>query len=95
MIRTIRLAAIPGDGIGPEVLGEAQRVLEVVVASTGTSIDTTTYDLGARRWLATGELLPESVLAEIRGHDAILLGAAGPRLAGRRSARPARRRTRC
>ena len=77
MIHTIRLAAIPGDGIGPEVLAEAQRVLEVVVASTGISVDTTTYDLGARRWLATGELLPESVLAEIRGHDAILLGAVG------------------
>ena len=77
MIHTIRLAAIPGDGIGPEVLAEAQRVLEIVAVGAGTKIDTTTYDLGARRWLASGELLPESVLAEIRGHDAILLGAVG------------------
>ena len=77
MIDSIRLAAIPGDGIGPEVLAEAQRVLEVVAAGAGARVDITTYDLGARRWLATGELLPDSVLAEIRGHDAILLGAVG------------------
>jgi 3-isopropylmalate dehydrogenase len=77
VIHTIRLAAIPGDGIGPEVLAEAHRVLEIVVAGAGAHVETTTYDLGARRWLATGELLPASVLAEIRGHDAILLGAIG------------------
>jgi 3-isopropylmalate dehydrogenase len=69
----MRLAVIPGDGIGPEVIGEALKVLGEVVPHA----DTTNYDLGAARWHATGELLPESVLAELRQHDAILLGAVG------------------
>jgi 3-isopropylmalate dehydrogenase len=69
----MRLAVIPGDGIGPEVISEALKVLDEV-APDG---ETTPYDLGAARWHATGELLPESVLAELRQHDAILLGAVG------------------
>jgi 3-isopropylmalate dehydrogenase len=69
----MRLAVIPGDGIGPEVIGEALKVLNEVVPHT----ETTPYDLGAARWHATGELLPESVLGELRQHDAILLGAVG------------------
>ncbi|MEP6696823.1 MAG: 3-isopropylmalate dehydrogenase [Pseudonocardiales bacterium] len=69
----MRLAVIGGDGIGPEVLGEALKVLDVV----RPDIDATDYDLGARRWHQTGEALPDSVLEEIRGHDAILLGAVG------------------
>ncbi|MGZ4554692.1 MAG: 3-isopropylmalate dehydrogenase [Mycobacteriaceae bacterium] len=69
----MKLAVIPGDGIGPEVVGEALKVLDVVVPGA----DLTTFDLGATRWHATGELLPESVIAELRGHDAILLGAVG------------------
>jgi 3-isopropylmalate dehydrogenase len=73
--RTIRLAVIGGDGIGPEVVAEAIKVLRA--AATGVTIETTDYDLGARRWQRTGETLPASVLAEISGHDAILLGAVG------------------
>src|ERR687894_92261 len=69
----MRLAVIPGDGIGPEVIDEALKVLTEVVPD----IATTTYDLGAARWHSTGELLPESVLTELGGHDAILLGAVG------------------
>ena len=69
----MRLAVIPGDGIGPEVIDEALKVLNEV--SPGA--ETTTYDLGAARWHATGELLPESVLTELQEHDAILLGAVG------------------
>jgi 3-isopropylmalate dehydrogenase len=68
----VRLAVIPGDGIGPEVVAEALKVLSVV-----SSVDATEYDLGARRWLATGETLPDAVLEELRGYDAILLGAVG------------------
>jgi 3-isopropylmalate dehydrogenase len=75
MTDTIRLAVIPGDGIGQEVVAEALKVLRV--AAGQTSIETTEYDLGARRWHATGETLPDSVLEEIRGQDAILLGAIG------------------
>ncbi|QLL09076.1 3-isopropylmalate dehydrogenase [Mycobacterium vicinigordonae] len=68
-----KLAVIPGDGIGPEVIDEALKVLDAVKPG----IETTTYDLGARRYHATGEVLPESVVPELRQHDAILLGAIG------------------
>jgi len=71
---TPTLAVIPGDGIGPEVTAEALKVLEV---ASPVTFESTRYDLGAERYLATGEVLPDSVLAEIRGHDAILLGAVG------------------
>ncbi|MEJ7832293.1 MAG: 3-isopropylmalate dehydrogenase [Nocardioides sp.] len=75
---TLDLAVIPGDGIGQEVTAEALKVLEVA-APTGVKFAPTRYDLGAERYLASGEVLPDSVLAEIRGHDAILLGAVGGR----------------
>jgi 3-isopropylmalate dehydrogenase len=71
----IRLAVISGDGIGPEVVAEALKVLRA--ATPDVTFDTTDYDLGARRWHRTGETLPDAVLEEIRGHDAILLGAVG------------------
>ncbi|KQW53629.1 3-isopropylmalate dehydrogenase [Nocardioides sp. Root1257] len=73
---TIRLAVIPGDGIGQEVTAEALKVLEVA-SPAGVKFEQTRYDLGAERYLATGEVLPDSVLGEIREHDAILLGAVG------------------
>ncbi|BCI52562.1 3-isopropylmalate dehydrogenase [Mycolicibacterium litorale] len=70
---TMNLAIIAGDGIGPEVIGEAVKVLDAVVPN----VEKTSYDLGARRYHATGEILPDSVLEEIKAHDAILLGAIG------------------
>ena len=69
----MKLAVIGGDGIGPEVVAEAVKVLDAVVPG----VQKTTYDLGAHRFHATGELLPDPVLAELREHDAILLGAVG------------------
>ncbi len=69
----MKLAVIPGDGIGVEVTDVALRVLDAVVGK----VDTTRYDLGATLYNRTGELLPDSVLAELRGQDAILLGAIG------------------
>src|SRR5918912_4319441 len=72
----IRLAVVAGDGIGPEVVAEGLKVLRAAVDGTAT-VETSEYDLGARRWHATGETLPDTVLEEIRGHDAILLGAVG------------------
>jgi len=75
---TLTLAVIPGDGIGPEVTAEALKVLEAA-APAGVKFEPTRYDLGAERYLATGEVLPDGVLDEIRGHDAILLGAVGGR----------------
>jgi len=68
-----KIAVIPGDGIGVEVIAEALKVAR----ASGAGLDTTDYDLGGRRYLATGEVLPDSVLAELRGFDAILLGAIG------------------
>ena len=68
-----RVGIIGGDGIGPEVTAEALKV----VRAAGVDLDTTDYDLGGRRYLATGEVLPDPVLDELRGYDAILLGAVG------------------
>jgi len=69
----MKLAVIAGDGIGPEVIGEALSVLDAV----RPGVATTDYDLGARRYHETGEVLPDGVIDELRGHDAILLGAIG------------------
>ena len=76
MTQSLKLAVIPGDGIGAEVTAEALKVLEQVTPA-GVKFEATRYDLGAERYLATGEVLPDSVLAEIKQHDAILLGAVG------------------
>ena len=77
MAREIKLAVIPGDGIGTEVVAQGLKVLEAVASQTGLSITKVEYDLGARRYNATGETLPDSVVAELKTHDAILLGAIG------------------
>ena len=69
----MKLAVIAGDGIGPEVIGEALQVLDAVYPG----VEKTHYDLGARRYHATGEVLPDGVIDELRGQDAILLGAIG------------------
>jgi 3-isopropylmalate dehydrogenase len=68
-----RIAVIPGDGIGVEVVNEGVKVLRAALPD----VETTFYDLGAARYQRTGEVLPDSVLAELSGHDAILLGAVG------------------
>jgi 3-isopropylmalate dehydrogenase len=76
MSTTYRIAVVPGDGIGPEVIAEALKVLEAATPGT-VKFERTEYDLGARRWNDSAETLPDSVLEEIRRHDAILLGAIG------------------
>ena len=77
MPRTLTIALIPGDGIGTEVVAEAVKVLSAIAPAADLDVRTTEYDLGARRYNATGELLPEAVVEELRGYDAILLGAIG------------------
>ncbi len=74
---TVTIGVIGGDGIGPEVVTEALKVLGAATAGSALSVSTTSYDLGAARWHRTGETLPASVLTELREHDAILLGAIG------------------
>ena len=86
MSRTVRLAAVPGDGIGPEVVAEALKVLEVAVGDEAT-FEVTPFHLGAARYLETGDVLTDDDLAAIAAHDVVLLGAVGgdprdPRLAG-------------
>jgi len=87
MPQTIKLALIPGDGIGPEVVAEGVKVLDAVAAGSDLAIEKTHFSLGADRYLATGDVLTDEDLAAVKGHDAILLGAVGgvpgdPRLAG-------------
>jgi hypothetical protein len=72
-----RIAVIGGDGIGPEVVGEALKVLDAVEALEGFTTERTDFDLGGRRYLATGEVLSDATLEELRAFDAILLGAVG------------------
>ncbi|MDQ0575793.1 3-isopropylmalate dehydrogenase [Agromyces albus] len=87
MVGTVRLAVIPGDGIGPEVVGEALKALAAVTDGGEVSFEQTEFSLGASRYLETGDVMTDDDLAAIAGHDAILLGAVGgapgdPRLLG-------------
>ena len=77
MTRTLNLAVIPGDGIGVEVIAEALRVLDAVAPRADLSVERKEFDLGSRRYLATGETLPDYVVDELRSFDAILFGAIG------------------
>ena len=77
MSRVVKLAVIPGDGIGPEVVAEAERVLDAVTENSDVVFDKTRFSLGAARFLETGDTLTDDDLAAISAHDAILLGAVG------------------
>jgi 3-isopropylmalate dehydrogenase len=77
MSQTYRIAAIPGDGTGPEVTAEAVKVVNHAAGRGGFKLDWTTFDFGGDRYLRTGEVLPPSAADDLRGFDAILLGAIG------------------
>jgi len=72
-----KIAVIPGDGTGPEVVNEGLKVLAAVAKKKGFKYETTPYDFGGERFLMTGETLPEGAVDELRGFDAIFLGAIG------------------
>ena len=72
-----KIAVLPGDGTGPEVVREGLKVLDAAAKKTGFQYETTTYDWGGDRYLATGEILPENAADELRKYDAIYLGAIG------------------
>ena len=76
-MKTYRIAVLPGDGTGPEVTTEAVKVLKAAAGKHGFGLELVDYDLGGDRYLKTGELVPDSVLAELREMDNILLGAIG------------------
>ena len=75
--RSYKIAVLPGDGTGPEVVREGLKALEAAAAKTGFRYDLENYDLGGDRYLKTGDILPDSILEELRGFDAIFLGAIG------------------
>ena len=88
MVKSFAIAVIPGDGIGPEVVREGLRVLERVAAIEGFAVKLSHYPFGAEHYLKSQEVLPDPAFEEIRGHDAILLGAIGdPRVPGNEHAR--------
>lgn len=75
--KTYRIAVLPGDGTGPEVIREALKALDAVAEREGFKMEKAHFDLGGDRYLRTGEILPAGVLDELRSFDAILLGAIG------------------
>jgi 3-isopropylmalate dehydrogenase len=77
MSKSYRIAVIPGDGTGPEVIREALKALEAVSQKAGLSTEKVHFDFGAERYLRTGEVLPEGAIEELGKFDAILLGAIG------------------
>ena len=77
MSRSVKLAVIAGDGIGPEVVAEALKVLDAVTHTEPVDFELTHFSLGATRFLETGDVLTDDDLAAISAHDAILLGAVG------------------
>jgi 3-isopropylmalate dehydrogenase len=77
MPNTYEIAVVPGDGTGPEVVKQGLKALDAVAHKYGFGLKFTHYDLGAEHYLATGEILPEAILAQLEGSDAIYLGAIG------------------
>ncbi|MEQ8787404.1 MAG: 3-isopropylmalate dehydrogenase [Pirellulaceae bacterium] len=77
MSETTKIAVIGGDGTGPEVTAEALKVLEAVARLEGIQYDLTHFDFGGERYLKTGEILPDGAVEQLRGFDAIFLGAVG------------------
>ncbi|QBI19010.1 3-isopropylmalate dehydrogenase [Egibacter rhizosphaerae] len=76
-MREHRVAVVGGDGVGPEVTVEAAKVAHAAGERFGFRLATSDYDLGGDRYLRTGEVLPDAVEDELRGHDVILVGAVG------------------
>lgn len=77
MNRTYNIAAIPGDGTGPEVIREGRKVLDAAAGKYGFKLNYEEFDFGGDRYLRTGEILPESAPEELRKFDSIYLGAIG------------------
>jgi len=74
---TYKIALMPGDGTGPEVLREGMKVMKAAAQRFGFKLETQEYDFGGDRYLKTGEVLPDSAIDELKKFDAIFLGAIG------------------
>jgi 3-isopropylmalate dehydrogenase len=77
IMSTYKIAVIPGDGTGPEVINEGVKVLKAASDRFGFDLDFTWYDYGGKRYLRTGEVLPEGAVEDLKQHKAIYLGAIG------------------
>jgi 3-isopropylmalate dehydrogenase len=77
MSKTYKIAVIPGDGTGPEVVDEGRKALRAAADKFGFKIETTDFDFGGDRYLSTGEILPDSAVGDLKQFDAIYLGAIG------------------
>ncbi len=77
MGKTYQIAVMPGDGTGPEVVAEGIKVLDAAADVEGFGLDYTYYNMGGEHYMKTGEILPDHVVAELRGADSIFLGAIG------------------
>jgi len=76
-MKNYRIAVIPGDGTGPEVVDEGLKVLEAVAQKCEFKYETTHFDFGGERYLKTNEVLPESAVSDLQAFDSIFLGAIG------------------
>ena len=77
MAKSYKIAVIPGDGTGPEVVAEGRKALHAAAAKFGFKLEMTDFDYGGERYLRTGEVLPDSAVGELQKFDAIYLGAIG------------------
>ena len=77
MSKTYKIGVLPGDGVGPEIIKEGLKVLQAAAKKTGIKYELVNYDFGGNRYLKTGEVLPDSAIAEFKKLDAIYLGAVG------------------
>ena len=77
MAENYKIAVLPGDGTGPEVIAEAVKVLDAAGGKFGFTTDKTTFNWGGEHYLATGEILPDDEVDKLKANDAVLLGAIG------------------
>jgi 3-isopropylmalate dehydrogenase len=77
MANNYKIAVLPGDGTGPEVVAEGKKVLDAAAKKFGFKLDMTDFDFGGDRYLRTGEILPDSAAGDLKQFDAIYLGAIG------------------
>ena len=77
MSKAYKIAVIPGDGTGPEVVAEGIKVLEAVFHKSNVAFEFREFDIGGEKYLKEGILLPDNILDELRGMNAIYLGAIG------------------
>ena len=77
MSRNYKIAVLPGDGTGPEVVAEGLKVMRAAAQKFGFTFDETTFNWGGENYLATGEILPEDAVDQLKKFDAVFLGAIG------------------